>query len=234
MPILKDIDLAIDIDQVLTALGADPVVIRRRKPAAVLSCESALQTGLPLVRPQVLYKRYAIQKSQSGLIIPESGISIRNPFVLHQLAKADFVFVVLCTIGKELESYASAIAQRDRMLEFSLDAVGTAAIESLANKVCSILETENAAIGLNTTIPLSPGMTGWKTDEGQSLIFNLLDAKRIGVSLSDNLMMNPKKSLTMLIGAGPHIRKAGTTCDYCPKREQCRYRSNDIPQHPAE
>jgi hypothetical protein len=79
---------------------------------------------------------------------------------------------------------------------------------------------------METTIPLSPGMIGWSVAEGQSQIFALLDAAEIGVGLTEHGVMIPPKSLSMVLGIGPNMGTAGSTCDYCSMRETCRYQDH--------
>ena len=46
------------------------------------------------------------------------------------------------------------------------------------------------------------------------------------VTLTDSAMMMPRKSLTMVVGAGPEMITGGKTCDFCSLREVCRYQDH--------
>jgi hypothetical protein len=60
----------------------------------------------------------------------------------------------------------------------------------------------------------------------QAVIFKLLDAGRIGVSLTPSLVMRPIKSLSLIVGlgSGPLGVEGGSNCDFCTIRERCAYR----------
>ena len=59
--------------------------------------------------------------------------------------------------------------------------------------------------------------------EGQQQIFALLDAGSIGVSLRESGLMEPIKSVSLVVGLGHDLGQAGRSCDYCAMRGLCRY-----------
>ena len=73
------------------------------------------------------------------------------------------------------------------ILGLAIDGVGSTAVESLANEVCRDIELKAASEGFQTTIPLSPGMVGWGLEEGQPIIFDLLETDQIGVTFNSFL-----------------------------------------------
>ena len=116
--------------------------------------------------------------------------------------------------------------KEDIVLGLAVDGVGSAAVEALANAVCKEIELEAADRGYESTIPLSPGMIGWGVEDGQPLIFGLLDPAEIGVKLTPSYLMVPRKSLSMVMGIGPGINSGERICDYCAMRETCRYQDH--------
>jgi hypothetical protein len=108
----------------------------------------------------------------------------------------------------------------------ALDGVGSAAVEALANAACRYFEEQAAGEGWQTSIPLSPGMIDWPLVEGQPQIFHLLENEPLEVELTNSYIMLPRKSLTMVLGAGPEMTAAGRTCDFCSLREVCRYQDH--------
>ncbi len=59
--ILKDWRNGLDVDSVLRGQGADPAVIRSRSPAVVRFAERALEEGMPLLDPIVIYRRLPVE-----------------------------------------------------------------------------------------------------------------------------------------------------------------------------
>jgi len=58
MPLLTEWDLRLDADAVLRGQGADPAIIRTRNMRLVNIAAQALEEGIPMVRPQVLFASY--------------------------------------------------------------------------------------------------------------------------------------------------------------------------------
>ena len=55
MPLIKNWNLLLEVDQVLRAQGAAPAILRTRRPALVEIAQQALEEGLPLLESAVLY-----------------------------------------------------------------------------------------------------------------------------------------------------------------------------------
>ena len=232
MPILDNWELQLTIDDVLRAQGADPAAIRLRRPSLVKSTEKAIAIGMPLLHPRVLYAKYAV----NGLVHERLVISSNSPIneksylsghlIAQHLARAHLIIVMVCTIGRELDESVSSLFKIDPIIGIALDGVGSAAVEMLAIQVCNYFESQAKADGLNTTMPLNPGMVGWPLDQGQPQIFTLLDSDEIQVSLTESCMMTPNKSLSMVMGVGEDVTAIGSSCDYCSLKGVCRYQNH--------
>lgn len=219
-------DLNIDVDAVLRGQGADPDIIRSRSPRLVVTAEKALTKAKELLEPAVLIEHLIISDFQHDSLNLEGGKKLTGALITGHLIGARSISVVVCTVGSKIDEYASKVMEDDIVLGLAVDGVGSAAVEALANAVCKEIELDAAAKGLQSTIPLSPGMIGWGVDEGQPIIFDLLNPTRIGVELTSYHLMVPRKSLSMLIGIGPGINSGDKICDYCAMRETCRYQDH--------
>jgi hypothetical protein len=232
MPILNQWELPLNIDDVLRAQGADPDTFRLRRPSLVNRTEEAIAKGLPLLHPLVLYEKYSVK----GLIHERLELTsnssrqdksyLSGQLVAQHLARAQMVVIMICTIGSELDESVSSYFKIDPMVGFALDGVGSAAVEMLAIQACNYFETLAKEDGLNTTMPLNPGMVGWPLDQGQPQIFTLLDSDQIQVSLTESCMMTPSKSLSMVLGVGHDVSAIGSSCDYCSLKGVCKYQNH--------
>lgn len=223
MPSLENLELTIDVDAVLRGQGSDPAVLRARRPVLVRLAEQALEEGLPLVEPSVVYSTFQVQEVRHDRLIFSGGGYLSGKLISQYLATAIQVHVVLCTIGSSIERYTDEMWNTNPVYSMALDGFGSAAIEALANAACRYLESQAVERGWKSSIPLSPGMIDWSVQEGQPQIFRLLEKEDVGVTLTSSYMMRPSKSLTMVMGVGPDINMVGQTCDYCSMREVCRY-----------
>lgn len=226
MPRLQKLDLHFDVDAVLRGQGADPAVMRARRPALVSLAEKAMQEALPLVEELVIYREYDVADVRHERLLLEAGKQLSGKLISQHLAPAKKIFVVVCSIGSSVEQYATEMWGESAAYSLALDGVGSAAVEALANAACQRLEQLAGERGWKTSIPLSPGMIDWPVSQGQPQIFNLLEGETLPLELTDSFIMIPRKSLSMVIGAGPDLATAGRTCDFCNLREVCRYQDH--------
>jgi cobalamin-dependent methionine synthase I len=224
MPILRDWDLEIDVDNVLWGQGANPAAIRARRPLLADMAAQVIEEGRPLLAPAVLYQRLPVQAVRHDELLLEGGGSLRGELIARHLAGASEVIVALCTVGQALADYASGQFDDSAVRSLALDGLASAAAEALAEAACRRFAEMAAGEGLKSSIPLNPGMIGWPLVEGQHQVFALLDGTDIGVQLTSSGIMQPLKSLSLVVGLGADLDEAGQTCDYCTMRETCRYK----------
>ena len=232
MRILDKWDLQLTTDQVLRAQGADPEIIRVRRPNLVKSTGEALVRAEPLLQPLVLYEKYQVKAfthERLELVPHNSGHGkyyLSSELIAQKLSSAQEIMVVLCTIGSDLDNSVSSLFKVDPLIALAMDGVGSAAVEMLAIQACKYFEKQIFNEGQKTTMPLNPGMIGWSVEIGQPQIFSLLDSESINVSLTESFMMVPNKSLSMVIGIGEDVSATGTSCEYCSLKGICRYQNH--------
>lgn len=110
-----------------------------------------------------------------------------------QGSKEAIVFAVSC--GIDTDRLISRLYLQSSADAYLCDAIGSAMVESLADFV-----NEKICNGLNVTNRFSPGYADFPI-EFQAPLLNRLDAYRtVGISLTDDLLMIPMKSITAVIG----------------------------------
>ncbi len=238
MPILRDWDLALDADKVLWGQGADPAVIRARRPKLAAMAERVIEEGRPLLESAVVYERFQVTElrhERLGLrCLPspaerqgnrQAG-SLAGPLIARHVGSAQEVVVAVCTVGERLSAFSSMQINSDAVRGLALDGLASAAAETLAEAMCGRIEAMAAERGLQTSIPLNPGMIDWPLMDGQQQIFDLVDPRTIGVSLTASGLMQPIKSVSLVVGLGRELGQAGRSCDYCAMRGLCRYKGH--------
>lgn len=224
MQTIDDWELTLDIDRVLRGQGADPEIIRTRSPNLVDVAERAIAEGSPLLKPRLIYRRMALESVMHERLLLRGGDKLRSRLLAKHLSPAKEIVLVVCTIGAEIDSLVAGAFKADPLFSLSLDGLGNAAVEDLANQACRRFEKAARDERMEVSIPLSPGMQGWSVDDGQDQIFGLLPAQKIGVKLNRSRMMSPNKSLSMVIGMGEHLAGGGRQCDFCMLNKTCRYK----------
>jgi hypothetical protein len=225
VPILKEWNLALDADTVLWGQGADPAVVRARRPKLVAAAEKIIGEGRPLLAPAVLYERFAVVDLRHERLSLAGG-ALQGPLIADRLAAASEVIIAIGTVGNGLSQIISDRFQTDPVGALALEGLAAAATEALGEAACRYFETTAAGEGLQASIPLNPGMIGWPLEEGQQQIFSLIDASAIGVTLGAGSIMQPLKSISLVIGLGHNLDSSGQSCDYCSMRETCHYKNH--------
>jgi hypothetical protein len=232
MPILKDWEIQLSVDEVLHAQGADPTSLRNRRPQLIVNTEKAIEIGKLLLKPSVLYEEYPVKKYTHERLelvtTPENNgkMHLSGPLIAQHLARAQEIVIMVCTIGSELDDRVSTLFKIDPITAVALDGVGSAAVEILAIQACNYFEERAKNQGLKTSMPLNPGMVGWPVEEGQPQIFTLVESELIDVSLTESCMMVPNKSLSMVLGLGKDMSAIGSSCDYCSLNGVCKYQNH--------
>lgn len=221
--VLRDWPLNIDADLVLRGQGADPAVIRARKPRLVEVAERAVQEGSTLIEPAAAYRFAPIASMRHERLILANGAPLTGSLIAQHLSQARYVAMIVCTVGAAIDDRISALMPRDPAYALALDGFGSVAAEALGTELCARLERDASRIGYCTSMPISPGMVGWPVDVGQPQIFSNLDAEAIGVTLNESAQMIPRKSTSLVLGFAPTPFEAGRPCDFCALRNTCRY-----------
>jgi len=215
---------AVDVDAVLRAQGADPVRIRQRSPRLVALAERALREGTPLLAPSVISRRFTVSGHGHSAVRFLEGGKLSGTLVAAECAPADEMIVMAVTIGATLERAADAAAASEPAFALALDGLGTAAVGALATAETERIAERAAAAGSRAGSPLSPGMEGWPLALGQQEIFQLLGDGPHPIRLLESGMMEPRKSLTLVIGVGAAMQSGASQCDHCGSRDRCRHR----------
>ncbi len=222
LDVRRDWQLDVDVDDVLRSQAADPAEIRARSPRLVQFAEEALEQGRELIDPAVLATTKRVADVRHNHILLEGGGRITGPLVVEHLAAAEEVTVMLCSIGSRLPDRATEVSDTHVVRGMALDAVGSAAVHSLAAAACNRVEDDAVERQMHASLPLSPGLDGWPVDVGQRDIFSMIDPREIGVELTSSSQMVPIKSVTVVLGVGAHVTATGQICDYCSLRHTCR------------
>jgi cobalamin-dependent methionine synthase I len=158
-------------------------------------------------------------------ILPVEEVAFEGPLIARALAGATQVALAVCTIGPALEERVRALfAAGDPLRAMALDGAGVAALGQVSEAVGERICEEAAAQGLRTGMRVSPGQEGWPLEQ-QRVLFSLLPAERIGVRLNESCLMIPQKSVSFVVGLGPEMRADAVACDFCSRREHCRWRA---------
>lgn len=200
MPIVSKIEIRIPREEVLK-------VLRHNKETTILDkttsglIDHLIEEGKRLAEPKAVYRDFWVKGStEHAIILQGAGFDLLGASTVHHLWNAEGVTLFVVTIGHGLDKRVQEFTKEGNMSSASvLDAVGSVAVEYLADYINELI-TENAMhAGYKTTKRFSPGYGDWQLKEQKGLL-NLLNAGQIGVTLTSGYQMNPQKSISGVVG----------------------------------
>jgi len=221
--IIQDISVVIHPREVLWLQGYRREGERPKKVVQDM-VEEEIEEGRRLLQPQAICTEVKAEIGEDKIRL-ENGLALQAGGMSVVWRKADRLAAVVCTIGPALEKrVAELIAQGEEAAALVLDSFGSAAVEKAAEQVDSHLCQSAAARGMKIGPRLSPGHGTWPLAD-QKTIFALLPAHRIGVSINEQGMMVPIKSISFCVGMGERLESSPKTspCRYCNMKD-CRFR----------
>lgn len=226
--IVDNLVLDITVEMVLRGQGAEPNQIIKRKPFLQEIARSAIREGISLIRPRIIYKILDVSRVNHNAIIC-GKYTLKNQMLSGALAPARQVAVVICTIGQEIDHRINEIFPIDPTAGLALDGFGIAAIDALVVEACKMINDQASGRGKwVTSLPYSPGMIGWPVEEGQRVIFDILQPDPKIVRINPSFQMIPKKTTSMVIGLGTNFNDNNKPCDYCAMKATCRYKQKRL------
>ena len=116
------------------------------------------------------------------------------------LEKCESILLFAATVGTEIDRLMARYAPVSPTKVLLLQAIGAERIEALCDVFCAEIEQEKKREGVRCTRRFSPGYGDFPL-EAQRKIFSVLDCPRkIGLSLTESLLMSPTKSVTAIVG----------------------------------
>lgn len=130
--------------------------------------------------------------------------------------------VLVCTLGAEFDLWVRREQARDISRAVMLDALGSAYVEAGCDAAEDAIHARFP--GKYLTDRFSPGYGDFPLD-AQRLLLDMAGARRIGVTVTDSLLLNPQKSVTAVIGIANQPQAAKIRgCAYCALRNTCEFR----------
>lgn len=219
---ITDMRPSLQVAHVLRGQGIDDPT--RASPAVVAVAQQVLAEAQALLAPAAMYTVLPVHDFHHQAVILDGGGTFEGPLVARALAGAREVALAVCTIGPALEEQVAALFAAGHTLRaLALDGAGTAAVGEVSRTVGARICDEASARGLNVGMRASPGHEGWSIRQ-QRTLFGLVPADETGVRLTDSCLMLPRKSVSFAVGLGPEMQADAVSCDFCSKRERCRWR----------
>lgn len=180
----------------LYALDADMLALMER----------AYQQMLDAARPRYTLRRYPVK--EDGAVFQLADIApIQSRDLCRLFERATEGYALLATLGAPLDMLVKRLMLTDPALGAAVGACASAYIDEYIDGFCAEEETRIAPQGEEFSPRFSPGY-GDVPLSYQPPLLELLEARRLGVSLTEGNLMLPEKSVSALLA----VRKTNL-CD---------------------
>ncbi|MEE0944473.1 MAG: vitamin B12 dependent-methionine synthase activation domain-containing protein [Clostridia bacterium] len=205
----------IDLKEVLRYMGSGNSDVKDEILSAVTAVCDMLQNT---VSPRYVYRIFPIIVSEDTVRVADTLFISRR--LASHLKDCNKAAILAATLGTQADTIIRRSMVSGTVNSSAAQAAGTAMIEQVADIATEAIEKES---GLKAIPRFSPGYADWELSAQRDML-SLCDAqKRIGITLTESLMMIPTKSVTAIIGLNNTGCTAKKDCSQCDKKD-CDYR----------
>lgn len=187
--------------------------------AVAEECETRL---LEAMSPRFVYAVFGLER---GECLSVSGTSLRleGESIRKHLRDCEKCVLMAATLGAGVDhvirEYESAAVEK----AFAADALASAAVEQVCD--AAELEIRERLAGSNLTWRFSPGYGDLPLDVQRDFVEILNAQRRIGLTVTDSLILIPRKSVTAIIGiSDKELAPQNRGCSTCVLQEKCEFR----------
>jgi hypothetical protein len=169
-----------------------------RKAAAELQSEfdAVYRRARGVLEPKYFHKRLSINAARGRTLELEGGVIFESGDLVKLAAGAAAVVVMAATVGDGIDKLIGEYNRRGETFAMLVaDAVGSVAAEELVSLAHGSVKAEAARAGEVVTRRVSPGYGDFDL-AAQELLLALSGGAELGIRLTENYMMVPRKSVT--------------------------------------
>jgi hypothetical protein len=227
MRIKRDWVITLDEERITHEMGQSLARVLKT-PKLLTVFREELVEARQLIAPAACWEILPVREVRHEKVVLANGTKIGGGPVAAVVGGADDLVIAVCTVGARISERIDAYGRdKDLFRGMMLSDLASYAVDLVRQELCELIEDEAEHKGLHVSTPLSPGESAWPVSE-QAVLFSLVDAGPIGVTLTPSMVMRPLKSLSLILGVGPRPMgsEGGTTCDFCTIRDRCSHRRN--------
>ena len=216
---LRRVEIEIDKDEVCRYLGYG----KDQGPTSSISSliDEEIEEAYNLIEPLCFYQLVDIKRVRNPWVILEDGSRITSEVLSRVLSRCRQVAIFVANIGRSLEERVAQLMKEGQILRATiLDAVGSEVAEKTACYLQDKVRELAISDGSEVTLRYSPGYCDWDITQ-QRVLFQAMNSAPLGVNLTEECLMVPRKSVSGLIGLG-HFEKwqlRYSPCRFCTQMD---------------
>ena len=214
--------IEIDRSEVMRYLGYRTKKADEKMLALIDECEEELQRA---IMPSYTFRILGLERVKEGISVVSTPLILEGVDISRHLAGCSRCAIFAATVSLGADRLIKSLEARDMTRAYITDAIAGAAVEA----VCDQAESEIAFRAKSfRTWRYSPGYGDFPL-ETQPLLLDVLNAgKLLGITVGENNIMIPSKSVTAVIGLSDHpidLTRQGChrSCNNCRMRSRCSF-----------
>lgn len=172
--------------------------------------------------PRAVWREYPL--SMRGHVLDMTCLQTESKSLERNLKDCERILLFGATLGSQVDVLLQRYGRIQMSKAVVMQAASVAMLESFCDEKNEELKQQYLAQGWYLRPRFSPGYGDFPLECQRHIVPALELGKRIGVTLTDSLLMAPSKSVTAVIGASRLPRQCSVQgCEVCEKRD-CEYR----------
>jgi len=216
-------DIDVDIKKVLENIG---YATDYQPSVRIMSLVNEyIDNAHNFIAPSYSYVIRDVKSVEGSSVVIDGPITLQSEVIASVLAQCEQVAIFALTIGSHLEELVAHLAESGVIVQAAvLDAIGSGAVEKVADFVQERVARAARIKGLYISRRYSPGYCDWDVSQ-QRMIFQAMNGDFAGIRLTDDCLMLPQKSISGVIGIGPcDDVETYNPCLTCEKHGNCQWR----------
>lgn len=215
-------NLEINKDEVLRYLGYKGQIIEEDMMKCIDECREEVKK---VITPRFIYRYTDIKVQEEYIEVVNTNLILKGKDIREHLKNSKECVLMAVTIGNDIEKRTRLYEKTNLTKALILDSCATTAVEEVCDIVENKIREEAALKGMNITFRYSPGYGDLPLDTQSSFLRTLDTVKAIGLTVSENNLLFPRKSVTAIIGiVSKKIQNKKRSCKDCSNYENCSFR----------
>lgn len=211
--------MELDIREALRYLG----IHSWPEPELLAQVEEVAAELRARLEPRYTYRVFPVERREEDFALAGSGVCLTGSLARRMLSGCHQAALLGCTLGAEFDRLLEQTQRRDMARAVILDACGGALVEAGCDRAEAELRARLS--GGYLTDRFSPGYGDLPLVLQRPICAALEADKRLGLHVTESLMLTPVKSVTAVIGISHTPQPARIRgCGYCDMRESCTLR----------
>ena len=215
-------ELKIERQEVLRYLGHKGQQIDDNMIQMIDSCREEVKS---IISPRSVYEYKSIHDTENGVVIDGTNLLLSGNDIKKHLSSSKECVLMAVTLGNDIEKKTRLYERINLTRALIIDACATTAVEEVCDIIEEKIRQEAQSKGMNITFRYSRGYGDLSLDIQNDFLRVLEAQKKIGLTVSENNILFPRKSVTAVIGIVSKETKINKkTCENCSNYKNCSFR----------